>query len=97
MMTLTSGYLIVIRGGVALKWKRVAILWDRDQPPGRARPPQRRPGSARIRMDGEARTGSMVDDPPGAEPQAGHLPLPVLRLPATRDERAHADRARGRH
>src|ERR687887_2015027 len=39
----------------------------------------------------------LVDDPPGAEPQARHLPLPILqRLPA-RAERARADRARGRH
>src|SRR4051794_21226513 len=39
----------------------------------------------------------MVGGATGAELEAGHLPLPVLRRPASLDDRARARAARGRH
>src|SRR3954454_4211944 len=42
------------------------------------------------------RGGTLVGDAAGAEPEACELRVPVLRRDAPRDERARADRARGR-
>src|SRR5690348_10570822 len=39
----------------------------------------------------------MVDVPAGAEPEAGDVPLPVLRPAPARDERSSAHRSRRRH
>jgi hypothetical protein len=38
----------------------------------------------------------VVGGPAGAQQQAGHVPLPVLRSVAARDERARPDLTRGR-
>ena len=46
--------------------------------------------------DVEARQSSLVGNPSRPEPQAQHLSLPALWLPAPRDERSRADRARGK-
>src|SRR5947199_289730 len=53
------------------------------------------PGNPGAILAGDA-CRPLVRDPPGAEPQAGHLPLPAVWASSARTQRAHADRAGGR-
>ena len=49
--------------------------------------------SSATSADGQARAGALVGGSASAEQQGGHVHLPALRLPAARDQRAHADRS----
>ena len=51
---------------------------------------------SRGRQAGRGGAGALVVDAPGAEPQARHLPLPLLRQAPAGAQRARADRARRR-